>query len=70
MNKTQQYQNEFIAFQDELKSFIYRLTAHRQETEDLAQETFIKTFKNIDSFKEKATFKKSARKIKKILLRR
>ncbi len=57
MNNTKQYQDEFISFQDELKSFIYRVVTHRQETEDIAQETYIKTFANIKSFEKKASFK-------------
>ena len=50
MTKTEKLQNKFITFQNELKSFIYRIVTHRQEAEDLAQETFIKTFKKLDSF--------------------
>jgi len=57
MGKTEKYQKEFIAFQDELKSFIYRLVTHRQETEDIAQETYIKAFKNLGTFKGNSTFK-------------
>ncbi|WP_282160804.1 RNA polymerase sigma factor [Ulvibacterium marinum] len=57
MNKTEKYQKEFISFQGELKSFIYRLVTHRQETEDIAQETYFKAFKNLDAFKENASFK-------------
>lgn len=57
MTKTEKLQNEFIVFQNELKSFIYRIVTHRQEAEDIAQETFIKCFQNIESFKEKSSFK-------------
>ena len=57
MSKTEQYQQEFIQFQSELKSFIYRLVTHRQEAEDLVQETYLKAFKNIGSFRGKSTFK-------------
>tara|TARA_R110002096_G_C14604034_1_gene722908 strand:+ start:78 stop:872 length:795 start_codon:yes stop_codon:yes gene_type:complete len=57
MTKLELLQNEFVDFQNELKSFIYRLVTHRQEAEDLVQETFIKTFQKIDSFKEKSSFK-------------
>jgi RNA polymerase sigma factor (sigma-70 family) len=36
----------------------YGITGNRQEAEDIAQETFFKAFKNIDSFSpEKASFK-------------
>lgn len=57
MSRTEKYQQEFIVFQEELKSYIYRLVTHKQETEDIAQETYIKTFRNLESFKENAAFK-------------
>lgn len=57
MDKKEKYQQEFITFQSELKSFIYRLVTQRQESEDIAQETYIKAFKNLNSFKEKSSFK-------------
>lgn len=57
MSTIEEYQQQFIDFQSELKSFVYRITAHKQEAEDLVQETYIRVFKNIDSFKRKSTFK-------------
>lgn len=57
MTKIEKYQEQFIGFQDELKSFIYRLVAHKQETDDIAQETYIRAFNNINSFREKSKFK-------------
>lgn len=57
MDQIEKYQQDFITFQEELKSFIYRLVTHRQETEDISQETYFRAFKNIDSFKEKSSFK-------------
>jgi len=57
MKKTEKYQQEFIGFQDELKSYLYRLVSNKQESEDISQETYIKAFKNIDSFKANASFK-------------
>ena len=57
MRTIKQYQQEFIDFQDELKSYIYRLVSEKQDTEDISQETYIKTFKNIDSFKKNSSFK-------------
>lgn len=51
------YEAEFMAFQNDLKSFIYRLVTNQQDTEDLAQETYIKAFKNLDTFKGNASFK-------------
>ena len=40
-----------------LKSFIYRLVTNVQDVEDLSQETFMKAYKNIDSFKGDSSFK-------------
>ena len=51
------YQQEFIQFQDQLRSFLYRIVTHRQEAEDLAQETYLKAFRNIEKFKQKSSFK-------------
>jgi RNA polymerase sigma-70 factor, ECF subfamily len=41
----------------QLKSFLYRFTASREDAEDLSQETFIKAFKNYHTFKGESTFK-------------
>ena len=57
MNTKESYQEEFVQFQDQLKSYIYRIVAHKQETEDIFQDTYIKTFKNIDSFRGASSFK-------------
>ncbi len=54
---TLDYQTEFITFQNELKSFLYRLVTNRQDTEDLAQETYIRTFRSIDTFEGRSSFK-------------
>ncbi len=43
--------------QSELKSFLYRFTASREDSEDLAQETFIKAFQKINTFKVDSSFK-------------
>ena len=40
-----------------LKSYIYRLVTNTEDVEDLAQETFIKAFKKINSFEGRASFK-------------
>lgn len=51
------FQDEFVGFQKELRSFVYRLITHRQETEDIVQDTYLKAFKNIESFKGQSSFK-------------
>lgn len=40
-----------------LKSFLYRFTTSKQDTEDLVQETFAKAYLKLDSFKGESTFK-------------
>lgn len=51
------YKKEFTSFQNQLKSYVYRLVAHRQETEDIVQDTYIRAFDNIASFKGNSSFK-------------
>lgn len=50
-------QNEFIAFRPKLKSFIYRLVTHRQDTEDILQETYTRAFEKFSQFEGRSTFK-------------
>lgn len=57
MKEEQKYQQAFIGFQNQLQSYIYRIVAHRQEAEDLAQETYLKAFDKINSFKGNSSFK-------------
>lgn len=51
------YQLEFVEFRPQLKSYIHRLTTNNQDTEDLLQDTFVKVFDKIESFKGNSTFK-------------
>lgn len=48
---------DFLTFKPELQSFIFRLLTHKQDTEDMIQETYIKIHQNIDSFKGESSFK-------------
>ena len=48
---------EFNSFKDQLRSYILRITAHAADTDDLVQETFIKAFKNLESFKGESSIK-------------
>ena len=57
MASTEKYQEAFIAFQPELKSYLYRIVTHRQQAEDLAQDTYIRAFQKIDRFEGKSSFK-------------
>src|SRR5688572_6683328 len=40
-----------------LQSFLYRLTASKEDAEDLSQETFVKAYLKKDSFKGESSFK-------------
>lgn len=51
------YINEFLNFKKELESYIFRLVTNQQDTEDIIQDTFLKIDKNIDSFKQKSSYK-------------
>lgn len=51
------FESQFLSFKDELASFLFRLTTNRQDTEDLVQDTFIKSIENLDSFKEDSSIK-------------
>lgn len=57
MTNISTYEKEFISFQKELKTYIYRLVTHKQEAEDIVQETFLKVNKKLETFQGKSTFK-------------
>ena len=57
MSSIEGYQESFINFQPELKSFIYRLVTNHQDTEDIAQDVFIKAFNSIEQFEGRSSFK-------------
>ena len=48
---------EFETFRGELKSFILRITASIQDTEDILQDTFIKAHSKIHTFKGESSLK-------------
>jgi RNA polymerase sigma-70 factor, ECF subfamily len=45
----------FSTFQDQLKSFLYRLITDRNDVEDIVQETFVKAFDKIKTYKGKSS---------------
>ncbi len=51
------FQDLFKGFQSQLKSYLYRLTANRNDAEDLTHDTFIKAFDKLSTFKAEATLK-------------
>jgi RNA polymerase sigma-70 factor, ECF subfamily len=48
---------EFLGIKDKLTSYLYRLTANREDAEDLVHDTFLKVNEKIDSFQFRSTFK-------------
>lgn len=48
---------EFEKIRPQLKSFILRMTASAQDSEDIVQDTFIKAFRNIESYKGNSALK-------------
>jgi RNA polymerase sigma-70 factor (ECF subfamily) len=51
------YQILFSGFQHQLKSYLYRLLANRNDAEDLTHDTFIKGFDKLSTFKGEASLK-------------
>ena len=51
------FQLLFGDFQDQLKSYLYRLTANRNDAEDLTHDTFIRAYDKLSSFKEESSLK-------------
>lgn len=51
------FQDLFVAFQDQLKSYLFRITASRANAEDIAHDTFIKAFDKLNTFQNKSSLK-------------
>lgn len=51
------FQVLFSLFQNQLKSYLYRLLANRNDAEDLTHDTFIKAFDKLSTFKGEASLK-------------
>ena len=54
---TDQLTLEFETFRGELKSFILRMTASVQDAEDIVQDTYIKAFSKISTFRGESSLK-------------
>lgn len=57
MKEKKDFQEEFISFKPQLKSYLFRLSASKEDAEDLLQDTFVRAFGKIDSFKGNSSFK-------------
>jgi RNA polymerase sigma-70 factor, ECF subfamily len=51
------FQILFSEFQSQLKSYLYRLTANRNDAEDLTHDTFIKSYDKLSTFKGESSLK-------------
>lgn len=51
------FQSLFAEFQDQLKSYLYRLLTDRDDADDLTHDTFIKAYTALTSFKQEASLK-------------
>ncbi|MEO7049226.1 MAG: sigma-70 family RNA polymerase sigma factor [Ferruginibacter sp.] len=51
------FQVLFAEFQNQLKSFLYRLLTDREDVDDLIHDTFIKAFTRISTFNHESTLK-------------
>ncbi|MDX2278150.1 MAG: RNA polymerase sigma factor [Saprospiraceae bacterium] len=51
------FQALFAAFQPQLRSYLYRLLANRNDAEDLTHDTFIRAFDRLNSFRAEASLK-------------
>lgn len=51
------FQELFAVFQDQLRSYLFRLTANRSDAEDLTHDTFIRAFDKIKLFKGRSSLK-------------
>ena len=54
---TYKLSSEFETFQGELKSYILRMTASVQDTEDIVQEAYLKAHSKIDTYRGEASLK-------------
>lgn len=51
------FQQLFSSFQDQLRSYLYRLTASRSDAEDLAHDTFIRAYHKLQLFRGESSLK-------------
>src|SRR6195952_4253976 len=51
------FQTLFAGFQNQLKSYLYRLIADRNEVDDLMHDTFIRAFDKISTFNQDSSLK-------------
>ncbi len=55
--KDNQFENDLVALQNNMRNFAFSLTLNRDDAEDLLQETTLKVLDNQDKFKDNVNFK-------------
>lgn len=50
-------ETEFVTFQEQLESYLYRLSANREDAKDLLHDTYLKVKQKIDTFQGNSSFK-------------
>jgi RNA polymerase sigma-70 factor (ECF subfamily) len=56
-NTTINIQSSFLDIKDQLASYLYRLTANKEDMEDLLHDTFIRVSEKIETFEARSSFK-------------
>ncbi|NBP70456.1 MAG: RNA polymerase sigma factor, partial [Cytophagia bacterium] len=51
------FQSLYSEFQSQLKSYLYRLLANRNDAEDLTHDTFIKAYEKLSTFRGESSLK-------------
>lgn len=57
MDKLEHFTQEFENCRNQLKAYILRITTNTEDTEDIIQETYLKSHKNLDSFRNESSLK-------------
>jgi len=47
----------FEQYRSQLKTYLYRLTAHREDTEDLLQDTYLRAAEKLSTLEERSSLK-------------
>jgi RNA polymerase sigma-70 factor (ECF subfamily) len=55
--KPNQFENELIALQNNMRNFAFSLTLNREDAEDLLQDTTLKVLDNSEKFTKNVNFK-------------
>jgi RNA polymerase sigma-70 factor, ECF subfamily len=54
---TNEFHEDFLLFKNELKSFIFRLTTNREDTEDIVHDTYLKAIDSLHTFQGLSSLK-------------